>query len=286
MKHCTATGRRLLGSGFCLGLLLAARAEEGVALREAGDRLRVEINGELFTEYHYQNVSRPFLYPVLGPGGVSLTRHWPMREAPGEDRDHPHHRSLWWAHGDVNGVDFWSESERAGRIVHEAFLERAGGRDAAVLRTRNKLVTRDGQMIGRVEFRLIFHRGDDTARWLDWETTVLATAEELRLGDTKEGTMAIRLNETMRLRPNKHHAGKPTGHILNSAGVRDGDTWGKRAAWVDYTGLAEGRLHLIRTLHPDPRRAHRLRPSRQPAASHLVACARLRAVRRQSVRGA
>jgi len=30
------------------------------------------------------------------------------------------------------------------------------------------------------------------------------------------------------------------GHIVNSNGVRDGDTWAKKAAWVDYHGPVEG----------------------------------------------
>lgn len=221
--------------------LFRAEAGEGVTLREVDGRVRVEINGELFTEYHYQNVSRPFLYPVLGPGGLPLTRNWPMKEAPGEERDHPHHRSLWWAHGDVNGVDFWSESPRAGRTVHEAFLERTSGADRAVLHTRNRLEDREGRLIGRVEFKITFHRGDADARWLDWETTVRASEGELKLGDTKEGTMAIRLNETLRLKPNRENVGKPTGHIVTSTGLRDGETWGQRAAWVDCFGPVEGR---------------------------------------------
>jgi hypothetical protein len=31
------------------------------------------------------------------------------------------------------------------------------------------------------------------------------------------------------------------GHIVNSEGVRDGATWGKRAKWVDYYGPADGK---------------------------------------------
>ena len=53
--------------------------------------------------------------------------------------------------------------------------------------------------------------------------------------------MALRLAETMRLKPNKHNAGKPSGHIVQSTGARDGETWGKRAAWCDYSGPVEGK---------------------------------------------
>ena len=54
--------------------------------------------------------------------------------------------------------------------------------------------------------------------------------------------MGIRLAETMRLKPNKANAGKPTGHIVQSTGVRDDATWGKRAEWCDYYGPVEGKI--------------------------------------------
>jgi hypothetical protein len=71
---------------------------------------------------------------------------------------------------------------------------------------------------------------------LDFAITLFASNGPLTLGDTKEGTMAVRLAETMPLRG---PAG--SGHIVNSAGARDDATWGKRADWCDYYGPVEGR---------------------------------------------
>jgi len=76
----------------------------------------------------------------------------------------------------------------------------------------------------------------------DFEITIHASHGVLTFGDTKEGTMALRLAETMRLKPNKDNVGKPSGHIVNSEGQREGDTWGKRAKWVDYYGPVEGKI--------------------------------------------
>ena len=56
-------------------VLMAVSA--GVQISQLTDRLRVEINGRLFTEYYYKNVPRPFSYPINGPDGLMLTRHWP-----------------------------------------------------------------------------------------------------------------------------------------------------------------------------------------------------------------
>ncbi len=212
---------------------------DGVKITDLGGKLRIEVAGELFTEYNYGGGSRPYLYPILLPGSIALSRNWPMKETPGEERDHPHHRSLWWAHGDLNGVDFWSESDRAGKTVHDKFVEVKSGQDVGVIRTTNKLLAKDGRLIATDE-RTIRILKREAHRVLDFEVTIHASQGPLEFGDTKEGTMAIRLAETMRLKPNKENTGKPGGHIVNSEGVRDGATWGKRAKWVDYYGPVAG----------------------------------------------
>ena len=40
--------------------------------------------------------------------GISVTRAYPMDKVAGESTDHPHHRSLWFAHSSVNGFDYWN----------------------------------------------------------------------------------------------------------------------------------------------------------------------------------
>lgn len=233
------THARFLLSAFVL--LLAAGCvtsssqtdpSNSVKLTEGSSSVKVEINGKLFTEYHFKNVSRPFLYPLIGPGGARMTRNWPMQEVPDEERDHPHHRSLWYAHGDINGHDFWSESDKAGKTVHQHFELLDSGRKGIII-SKNKLVAKDGSVVAHDTRKLTFY---SDATYFDFEITIEATQGELTLGDTKEGSMAIRLAETMRL---KGKVGK--GHIVNSEGVRDGATWGKRAKWCDYYGPADGK---------------------------------------------
>jgi hypothetical protein len=163
-----------------------------------------------------------------------------LEETTDEEKDHVHQRSLWWAHGEVNGVDFWSESARAGKTAHMKILGMKSGPDVGELVTLNELLTREGKRLATVEFTIRAHRRADH-RLLDFDVNLKASDGEVILGDTKEGTMAIRLAETMRLTPNKFNAGKPTGHIVNSEGVRDKATWGKRARWVDYYGPVQGR---------------------------------------------
>jgi len=171
-----------------------------------------------------------------------MTRNFPMREAAGEDKDHKHHRSLWFTHGSVNGIDFWSEDRQFGKIVHDSFAEITSGKDTGVLRSRNKWVDNEGKVICTDERTVRVYNRPANERLFDFEITIHASNGKLTFGDTKEGSMAIRLNETMRLKPNKENQGKPTGHIVNSEGVRDGATWGKRAEWCDYYGPVEGKI--------------------------------------------
>ena len=215
------------------------RDRSGVKITEIGEKLRVEINGELFTEYNFEDVPRPYFYPVIGPTGEPIIRHWPMKEGldEGDDRrDHVHQRSLWYTHGEVNGQDFWGESEKSGKIVHDRFLKVSSGRKVGIIQSRNKWVAANGEVVC-TDTRT--HKFYNRARGqiMDFEITIHASEGKVVMGDTKEGSMAIRLAPTMRL---KGKVGK--GHILNSEGHRDGETWGKRAAWCDYYGPVEDEI--------------------------------------------
>jgi Family of unknown function (DUF6807) len=240
----------LLGS-TCLLPTLGAAGNSEVKITDQGGKVAVEIGGKLFTEYHYQDVPRPYFYPVLGPNDLAMTRDWPMKEAENEEHDHKHHRSLWFTHGEVNGVDFWSEAEKVGKIVHDKFTEISSGKRSGVIRSQNKWVAPDGKIVCTDDRTFRVYAGSDE-RLFDFEVTVHASHGDLTFGDTKEGTMAIRLAETMRLKGKVGH-----GHIVNSNGVRDGDTWGKRADWVDYYGPVNGQTvgvaifdHPQNPMHP------------------------------------
>lgn len=212
-----------------------ASGNDSLKLVEGPGFIRVENAGVVFTQLNFTNTTRPFLYPVFGPSGDLMARHWPMGEFPDEEHDHPHHKSIWFAHGDINGNDFWSEQKEAGTTVQKAVVKSAVENGTAVIKTFNELVSKAGKVVA-TEDRTMKFQARPGARIIDFEVTLIASHGALKLGDTKEGTMAIRLAETMRL---KGKVGK--GHIVNSAGVRDAETWGKRAEWCDYYGPVDGR---------------------------------------------
>src|ERR1051325_289876 len=209
-----------------------------VRITDLTNRLRIEINGRLFTEYFFRDVARPYYYPLLGPGEAPMTRNWPLKTVPGEAQDHQHHRSLWFAHGNINGKDFWSEQGRYGKTIHEGFDEIKSGRDSGIIKSHNEWVSADGAVVctDSRTFR-VYDPGSAHERVFDFEITLRAANGDVTFGDTKEGSMAIRLAETMKL---KAKSG-PGGHIVLSTGIRDLAAWGKRADWCDYYGPVEGK---------------------------------------------
>ncbi len=249
--------KRRLPLVFCLAAMLAPAAEGGVKIAEKDGKLRVEVDGKLFTEYHHRDVPRPFLYPILWPDGTALTRHHPMNQtAKDEDTDHVHHRSVWFGHRHVKGGkdggnhDFWGESAMSGRMVHEKFIEVASGDDAGVIRARNLWTSKAGEVICSDERTVRVHRAP-TGRMLDYEITIHASHGPIVLQDDKDAGMAIRVAESMRTAPNKFYKDKPPGHMLNSEGVKDEPCWGKRAKWIDYYGPVGGRTFGVAILdHP------------------------------------
>ena len=244
----------------------AAEAASDVKLTPLADRVRVEIGGQLFTEYVYgDGATKPYCYPVLAADGTPLTRDFPMKKTPGEDTDHPWHRSLYFGHSMVNGVDFWNEGkgdagkspEAKGKTVHKELLETKSGK-VGVIRSLNYWVAPDGQGVCTDE-RTIRFQGDADARMIDYEVTLHAPKAGLVLGDNKDGTMAIRIAQWLTM-PHKSQGGGASitggsndvaaatisaGHIINSAGNRDADTWGKRAEWCDYYAEHKGKTYGI-----------------------------------------
>lgn len=79
---------------------------------QPNQKIDVLLNGALFTSYHYQGtLPKPVLFPLITASGKTLTRGFPIDPKPGERVDHPHHMGHWFNYGDVNGLDFWNNSD-------------------------------------------------------------------------------------------------------------------------------------------------------------------------------
>ena len=199
----------------------------------------------------YEGHRKPILYPIIGPHEIGMTRNFPMKaDVPGEHQDHPHHQSLWFTHGEVNGENFWSEEEGTSTVVHEELLETTEGADSATIVATSMWIGFGGDPVCSDRTTLRFSVLP-IGRVIDWTVTVFADQGDLTFMDTKEGTMGIRVHPRMRFTNPVRDIVSPSGHAVNSEGDKNVDAWGKRAAWVDYWAEIEGNTVGIAVMdHP------------------------------------
>ena len=215
-----------------------------VQFEQGDEALTVRLGDELFARYVFRGAPKPYLWPIIGPTGDEMTRAYPMEQRAGEASDHPHQRSLWFTHGDVNGVDFWSEGPKAGRQVHREFVTVQAKDDHGLVHAVTDWVGPDGKKMAEDTRELRF-RGTANRRILDFDVTVRAIEGPLVFGDTKEGSFGIRVASSMDVDRKKG------GRIVNSRGETDAAAWGRPAEWVDYSGPVGGRTVGITVLnHP------------------------------------
>jgi hypothetical protein len=254
----TASGERFVGNGcssseamnmrrlFVLVLLSlaagtrvsAVRPQERVELVHDGNHVDVLIGGRAFTTYYFDPaVAKPYFFPVRSAHGTVVTRGFPMTsDIAGEDRDEPHQRAMYFAHGDINGFDFWGEAafprwsdhpaSTFGRTVFRTLDDMRGGADGGRLRATFDLVTPAGTIAQ--ETQTYVFSGDEESRIIDCEFAIQAVHGPVTIGDTKEGTFAIRVVKAL---------DSPSGRMVNANGASgEKGIWGKRADWVDFYG--------------------------------------------------
>lgn len=235
MKRITA-----LATVCCLlGASFTATAEEApsISVKKAGDLHQVFIGDELFVGYNTKNTAKPFLYPIIGPTGANMTRHYPMKKGvAGESDDHPHHTSLWFAHGGVNGVDLWHGKGKVVENVLSVTPDEPKPKTGII--ASDIWLKKDRSAMADVVTVYQFEVLGDGSRVIDYITSIKPGegVDQLVFADTKEGTMAIRLAPQLRLK-----GAVATGKAVNSEGHKDKAVWGKRAKWVAYWGQIDGK---------------------------------------------
>jgi len=214
-------------------------AEPGpVAIEVDKAEIRFLAGKELVGVYHTGvGASRPHMKPVNAPGGIPVTIARP-------DGSHPHHRFLWFCHGqvvpegiDLKGkkyLDFWMEQADGGKIVCTEVGAPRTKASHGQLATKNEWRMADGTRI--LDETRIIHLHDLGDAWLlVFDIDLHAAVVPITFGDTKEGSFGVRVNESMR------EAGGQ-GRIENAEGkVGEKDNWGQRSAWCDYSGAVNGK---------------------------------------------
>jgi Family of unknown function (DUF6807) len=265
------------------GLLLAIGAvgaadEEAVKLvvNEAQRRVDVTIGGEPFTSYIWPaTLKKPVLYPIRTAAGHAITRGFPMEPTPGERVDHPHHVGLWFNYGDVNGIDFWNNSDaieperrpKMGTIRHRAVNKATSGREHGRLDVQADWLMPDGSVILTEDTTYMFS-GTASSRTIDRITRLTAGKTRIDLKDNKEGVLGLRVTRALEHPSDKPEVftdaqGKPTevpkldnsgvtGHYLTSDGKQGDAAWGTRGKWCQLTGTVQGEAVTVAIFdHPD-----------------------------------
>ncbi len=166
---CLAGGLLVLCTSNSLG------QSQDFTLKEHAGGIQILRGDKLVADYLTKSGSKPIIWPILGPTGAKMTRDYPMvADSKNEDHDHPHHRSLWFTHGEVNGIDFWLEGEGKGGITdHLEFTEKSGGK-SAVIGTKNLWKSPSGEKVLSDSRRFTFG-ADETANWIDCEIELRAS---------------------------------------------------------------------------------------------------------------
>lgn len=230
-----------------VGCAVAWAGEAGVRLIQEEKVIKVELDGKPFTTYWFADGNgapfvRPFFFPVLAPDGTEVTSDQSQTKG-----DHPHHRSLWVSHGEINGADHWSLKDGANspKQRHVRFSRVGGDTIEEQLVWEGK----DGQPMLSENRTWRFFVFADGARGIDLTSVYQPLVDKATFGDTKEsGLIAVRVVKAI----------SDTATLTQSTGATDArpsknepNTWGKKAAWCDISGKIGDKSYGITILdHP------------------------------------
>ena len=230
---------------------------------EANRRVDVLVGGQPFTSYIYPAVlKKPVLFPIRTATGVVITRGWPLEPRPGERVDHPHHVGLWLNYENVNGLDFWNNSEaikpenapKMGTIVHRSASATSGDGEGSLDATAD-WVDSQGKVLLHERTHYVF-RAAGNARTIDRTTTLTAAEQRVAFPDAKDGMLGLRVRRELELPSTKAEvftdaSGRATpvpvlnnegvtGNYHTSEGVEGEAAWGTRGRWTSLSGVVEG----------------------------------------------
>lgn len=238
------TAAAILASVFCV-----QGSGASVEMKRSSDQIQVLIDGRPFTTYYFSSVTaKPYLMPLRSASGAVVTRGFPVvndvsSADPKASAFEPHQRPLYFGHGDFDGLDFWQEpifdkyyTDHGHQSYGHMALKSVEQAAADTIHARFTLNSPNNRVIAE-ESQSFKFGGDAQTRIIDCEFILYATNGPLDIGDTKEGTFAIRLAPEL---SNSH------AQMLNSAGAKgEKAIWGKPANWVSYSGTVEGKAVTV-----------------------------------------
>jgi hypothetical protein len=246
-----------------------------VIVNEQQRRVDIAIDGQPFTSYIWPTtLKKPVLYPLRSAKGTIVTRGYPLGQRPGERVDHPHHAGLWFNYEDVNGVDFWNNSDaikpenaaKMGTIIHRSIVSAKSGSQQGELDVDTDWVTFKKKVLLNEHTHFVF-RGGLEFRSVDRITTLRALEEKVSLPDAKDGMLGLRVIRALEIPSDKPEvytdaSGRATtvakldnigvnGTYLTSEGKNGDAAWGTRGRWCDLSGMVGNEPVTITILdHP------------------------------------
>jgi Methane oxygenase PmoA len=247
---------------------LAAPPSKGVQVTadEAARRVDITIDGQPFTSYIWPStLKKPVLYPIVDADGVTITRGWPLQPRPGERTDHPHHDGLWFNYSNVNGFDFWNNSDaipaqraaKMGTIVLDKIVSTRSGLNQGELASTSTWIDGLNHPILSEKTDYVFARQGST-RSIDLIVTLTAL-DHVVFNDDKDGLLGLRVARWLEspeekggtftdangiatkvdATANLPGVAPPTGEYLTSEGVKGEAVWATRGRWCALTGHNE-----------------------------------------------
>jgi hypothetical protein len=250
-----------------------------VVADEANRRVDITIDGQPFTSYIWPtSLKKPVLYPLIDADGVTVTRGFPLAPRPGERVDHPHHAGLWFNYGNVNGFDFWNNSDaikpadrsKMGTVLHTRIVSTKSGATTGELVVESRWINGEGKPLLDQTTRYIFSSRDHE-RTID-QVITLKALDPVVFNDDKEGVLGMRVARWLESPEEKGGIfmdanGNPTkvdaapadapgvslasGQYRTSEGVTGGAVWATRGRWCTLSGVTGKHAVAIAILdHP------------------------------------
>lgn len=189
-------------------------------------QVSLQIDGVERTRWHFgPSYPRPFFYPLIGPSGSSLTRMGHPGAA-----NHDHHRSVWFAHHKVLGIDFWGDQTEA-RIRQKHWLAYHDADDEAIMAMMLGWYDgHDPRELLEQEVVAAIRPLDRGETLLEIQSTFRPTADSLEFAKTNFGFLAVRVAKNI----SAHFGG---GQLTGSDGKRgEPALFGRANKWMDYSG--------------------------------------------------
>ncbi len=217
-----------------LTTLVTAAEPPRVELVRRPNSVLVTIGGEPVATYVHtdRDIPRPYFAQLRAPGGIQVTRNHPPKKD--DPQDHAtFHPGLWMAMGDISGNDYW---RLKARVVHDGFVERPRGWPGrGSFAVRNRFLAEDGRSTVCTEVCRYTFLVRAEGYLIAWDSTFRSDDGDFSFGDQEEMGLGVRVATPIREKDGN-------GRILSSTGLEGaGNTWGKPAAWCDYSGSIDGR---------------------------------------------